>query len=349
MAARQRTTMTQSQAADTVYKDFQPKSEWVEEAAANVLTIHLPGFMKDQVKVTYDEKLPKMTIRGERPVSDNVVSRFLMDFTIPDNCKINEMKAKFDQRQVLSITMPKKTITPVIARPSNAAPKDQTSSPMKAATTETKPPPKPQKEKISPLETGTAAATSSAMGKEPERKAEEKVTSPTRSPKAPALTEPKTEKETSSKATGQKQADDKVPQPFNPLGDTSRPRSEEVREETSSKAPLVQDVQKPTDDWKKSEPSVKQVSQKVAEHQELKAMKEKDQNQSQSKESSSQALDRIGKEAGGPAAAAKRAVLGLDEDRRFLLNAGVAVLVIVAVGTYFGYKWGSSGGSHTKS
>ncbi|XP_031378727.1 inactive protein RESTRICTED TEV MOVEMENT 2-like [Punica granatum] len=108
MASRQGMMMaTRSEFVDAVHEDF---TEWTEDAAANVLTVRLPGFKKEQIKVTYDQNPPKMTIRGERPVGSNVMIQFSKDFPIPDNCKINGMKAKFDRRQVLTITMPKNTI-----------------------------------------------------------------------------------------------------------------------------------------------------------------------------------------------------------------------------------------------
>ncbi|KAK4743048.1 hypothetical protein SAY87_001049 [Trapa incisa] len=111
MAAGQRTMTTRSRVGDIVYEDFQPRSEWVEGAAADVLTIQLPGFTKDQVKITYDEKPAWMTVRGERSVRNKVVSRFWKEFPIPEDCKFNEMRAKFDAREVLTISMPKKAIT----------------------------------------------------------------------------------------------------------------------------------------------------------------------------------------------------------------------------------------------
>lgn len=160
---------------------------------------HVPvGFIKDQIKITYAVKPPRMMIRGERPLGNNVVSRFSKEFPIPENCKFNEMRAKFDQRGVLTVSMPKKAVTPEIARPkaaaaakgqkpqSGAAPRLE-----KAGTDRTAPPPKTQEEKLSPPSGNTAT---SAVGKEPEMKTDEKVTDPTAGPKAPAITETKTQK-----------------------------------------------------------------------------------------------------------------------------------------------------------
>lgn len=54
MAARQRTMSTSAQVAEP--EDFQPKLEWAEDAAANVLTIHLPGMSVDFVTYRTDTR-----------------------------------------------------------------------------------------------------------------------------------------------------------------------------------------------------------------------------------------------------------------------------------------------------
>lgn len=146
--------------------------------------------------------------------------------------------------------------------------------------------------------------------------------------------------ETPSQATGQKQADDQVARPFRPLEDTSRQRPQKIREETSSKTSPVPDAQTPTYERGKAKQDQEE------EHLE-KALKEKD--RPKSKETPSQVFDRIGKEAVELAATARRTVVGLEEERRLLVNAGVAVLVIVAFGAYVSYKLSSSGGSDPKS
>lgn len=130
--------------------------------------------------------------------------------------------------------------------------------------------------------------------------------------------------ETPPEATGQKQAEDRVSQPLRPLDNTSQQKSWKIREDAPPNAPpRVPDAQK------SAEPGQEPVDREVG-LREIKAAKEKD--RSRGKGPSSQA--RIGEEA----------VLGLEEDRRLLVNVGMAVLVIVAVGAYLGYRLGSSGG-----
>ncbi|KAK4766167.1 hypothetical protein SAY87_007809 [Trapa incisa] len=347
MAANQKTTSISSQ---VVYEDFQPKSEWVEDAAANILTVNLPGFTRDKIRITYSEKPPRMTVRGERLVREGTGSRFSKEFPIPENCRLNEMKAKFDLREVLTITMPKKIITQVVAQPKDTVPKEQKqrqqedlsnrSSVAAPANDQTKPPHKKPQEKTgsSPESTAAPDATvaASVRLKEPEKKMDEK----TQKAPHPDLPKPRIQEgKTPSKADGQKQEDDRVIQPFRPLEDTSRPNPQKIQKEISKTA-AVPDAQKSTHEQGKSGQDQKPVDQN--------ALKEKD-HQPRGKEMASQIFERIGKETVEFAAAAKRAMVGMEEERKLLVNAGVAVLIIVAVGAYVGYKLSSSSGSQSRN
>ncbi|CAH9111708.1 unnamed protein product, partial [Cuscuta epithymum] len=64
-----------------------------------VLTIHLPGFTKDSLKVV-KKGGNKLEICGEMGSK-----RFRQDFTVPGGCDIHKVTAKF-QNGVLTITMP---------------------------------------------------------------------------------------------------------------------------------------------------------------------------------------------------------------------------------------------------
>ncbi|KAL1531522.1 protein RESTRICTED TEV MOVEMENT 2 [Salvia divinorum] len=39
-----------------VYEDFKPESEWQRDDESLILSIHLPGFMKEQIKVTIEDR-----------------------------------------------------------------------------------------------------------------------------------------------------------------------------------------------------------------------------------------------------------------------------------------------------
>ncbi|ESQ40395.1 hypothetical protein EUTSA_v10014066mg [Eutrema salsugineum] len=92
------------------YEDLVPKSEWKDQPEATLLTIDLPGFAKEQIKVTYVHTSKMVRVTGERPVADRRWSRFNEVFTVPQNCLVDKIHGSF-KNNVLTITMPKETIT----------------------------------------------------------------------------------------------------------------------------------------------------------------------------------------------------------------------------------------------
>ncbi|XP_077247818.1 uncharacterized protein LOC143887601 [Tasmannia lanceolata] len=108
---------TRSQAVQPrSYEDFQPSSYWVREEGSDTHLIDLPGFRRDQLKVQIDNS-GNMIISGECPLNGNKWSRFRKELRAPDNCNINEIRARF-ANGTLYVIMPK-TIAPIImdARP----------------------------------------------------------------------------------------------------------------------------------------------------------------------------------------------------------------------------------------
>ncbi|XP_073288418.1 uncharacterized protein [Primulina huaijiensis] len=91
-----------------VYEDFKPISEWEQDDESHFLVIYLPGFMKEQIKVSTEGR-NIIRVRGERLVAGNKWSRFLEDFKIPENCEMNSVRAKH-QGANLTITVPKKNV-----------------------------------------------------------------------------------------------------------------------------------------------------------------------------------------------------------------------------------------------
>ncbi|KAJ0235196.1 Protein RESTRICTED TEV MOVEMENT 2 [Hirschfeldia incana] len=92
------------------YEDFVPKSEWKDHPEATILTIDLPGFAKEQIKVTYVHTSRMIRVTGERSLGDRIWSRFNEVFTVPQNCLVDKIHGSF-KNNVLTITMPKETIT----------------------------------------------------------------------------------------------------------------------------------------------------------------------------------------------------------------------------------------------
>ncbi|KAG6394968.1 hypothetical protein SASPL_145559 [Salvia splendens] len=91
-----------------VYEDFKPNSEWQQDAHSHSLIISIPGFMREQLRVSTESR-NIVRVRGERLIAGNKWSRFLEDFEVPENSDMNSIRAKFHDG-ALTITIPKKTI-----------------------------------------------------------------------------------------------------------------------------------------------------------------------------------------------------------------------------------------------
>ncbi|CAN7069606.1 hypothetical protein IGI04_041961 [Brassica rapa subsp. trilocularis] len=107
MAARQQPRGT---GLGVQHEDFVPKSEWKNQPKAILLTIDLPGFTKEQIKVTYVHTSKMLKVTGERPLAGpRRWSRFNEVFSVPHNCLVDKIYGTFNNNS-LTITMPKKTI-----------------------------------------------------------------------------------------------------------------------------------------------------------------------------------------------------------------------------------------------
>ncbi|KAL8555127.1 hypothetical protein ACS0TY_003067 [Phlomoides rotata] len=94
-----------SQLVRPVYEDFKPVSEWQQDDDSHILNIYLPGFMKEQIKVS-TERRNTIRVTGERLVAGNKWNRFREDFQVPENGEIISVSAKF-QGGILTVTVPK--------------------------------------------------------------------------------------------------------------------------------------------------------------------------------------------------------------------------------------------------
>ncbi|KAL1201414.1 Protein RESTRICTED TEV MOVEMENT 2 [Cardamine amara subsp. amara] len=92
------------------YEDLVPKSEWKDQPEATLLNIDLPGFTKEQIKVTYVHTSKMIRVTGERPLADRRWSRFNEVFSVPQNSLVDKIHGSF-KNNVLTITIPKETIT----------------------------------------------------------------------------------------------------------------------------------------------------------------------------------------------------------------------------------------------
>ncbi|CAN8298107.1 unnamed protein product [Cochlearia groenlandica] len=92
------------------YEDIVPKSEWQDQPEATLITIDLPDFGKEEIKVTYVHTSRLIRVTGERPVASRRWIRFNEVFTVPQNCLVDKIHGSF-KNNVLTITLPKETVT----------------------------------------------------------------------------------------------------------------------------------------------------------------------------------------------------------------------------------------------
>ncbi|KAL1558854.1 protein RESTRICTED TEV MOVEMENT 2 [Salvia divinorum] len=114
---------TRSGLVRSVYEDFKPESEWQQDDESHILNIHLPGFMKEQIKVSMEGR-NTIRVRGKRLVGGNKWSRFLDDFQVPENSEMNSARAKF-HGGILSVTVQREKFGKEDALPTQKQPSPQ--------------------------------------------------------------------------------------------------------------------------------------------------------------------------------------------------------------------------------
>ncbi|XP_042512484.1 putative proline-rich receptor-like protein kinase PERK11 [Macadamia integrifolia] len=214
------------------YQNFDPTSEWIDEEGSKTLTINLPEFKKEQIRVQLNAP-QNLKISGERNLGNNKWSCFEKNVQIPNNCDINGLRAKFDG-EILSIIMPK-IITPV--QPQVQTILTQSAPPSKKPVTEPKPqvPPNttPEAPPSQKPETGTPPKT--ALQKPPSQKPEIKTPPETAFQKPPGQ-KPVSEPESSQPPPSQKHAAEKTPEKEQGKVDGSAAGGESKRYENTAKA-----------------------------------------------------------------------------------------------------------------
>ncbi|KAF5470188.1 hypothetical protein F2P56_010717 [Juglans regia] len=404
------TTAPPPQAVRPVYEDFQPKYEQKQEATEHIIQVHLPGFVKERIKIRYVNSSRTLRIQGERPRQDNRWSRFNQTFSVPENCDVDKIQAKF-LSGILTITMPK------IATVGPAA-EDKTA---KAAPSLPKSTPQPKLPEVPEQIPPTPAASTSGV----EKPMEEKIARPPSLKRA--ATEPKMEKgledippKAASTAINERQRVVESSQSQSPPGATAttEPKAQMGQDLAPPKAALTTDTLKLMDKTS-MESSAKQVDQKsipkkdvliegnwkagetkepekIVESKMVKGNGKAGETKEPEKiveskmvkgrESGEKSRDSVMPETTAPKIAqtgkekkerpsgvkkekpkedfssekgmglknmmgsAKQRVNDLakrmnEEDRKMLINIGAAVVVLVALGAYVSYSYGSSGKS----
>lgn len=152
-----------------VYEQLSPQSEWKKEGEADLLHVYLPGFVKENIRVTTETK-NIIRVSGERLVVGNKWNRFQEDFQIPENCNVRGIRAKFD-RGILTITMPWKA--EVKTTQTSPAP-----APARIRT-----PTKPQESNAKPSSQANAIPSQAAPSTSPTKKAESRSSQAMNTPK----------------------------------------------------------------------------------------------------------------------------------------------------------------------
>ncbi|KAJ0260206.1 hypothetical protein HA466_0064420 [Hirschfeldia incana] len=80
--------------ANRIYDEFDPVFNWKNEKGFEILTINLPGFKKEQLKVQVTSTR-KVRVTGERHAGANRWIRLRKEFPIPANINVDSIAAVF--------------------------------------------------------------------------------------------------------------------------------------------------------------------------------------------------------------------------------------------------------------
>ncbi|KAM0063015.1 putative alpha crystallin/Hsp20 domain, HSP20-like chaperone [Helianthus debilis subsp. tardiflorus] len=301
-----------------VYEQFKPMSEWRQEDGYDTLLVYLPGFQKEYIKVATEE-LNIVRVRGERLVAENKWSRFQEDYRVPENCEMRGIRAKFDGG-ILTITMPRK----IINAPPPPPPTVTTTARVAPKTVE-----RPQKPKEEPTE--------KKPDKHQTRRLEDNTLPPPPKPtssSAPIIERPQ-KPNAEPKETKTSHLEDHTlpppPKPTSSLAPTKQP--------PSKLAPEAKDVVRDRFEHDVIEKPVVSEKTNLAEGKGKETMLKEE--TKRDIEGSKGKPNNSGVVSGGLQGIVARR--GIKEDRKLLVNVGVGVLMIVALGVHVSYTMGLIG------
>ncbi|KAM1263135.1 hypothetical protein ACFX13_028846 [Malus domestica] len=345
------------------YEDFQPRFELKEEQEAHRVLVRLPGFLKEQVRITIEHNPNVIRVHGQRPLGSNKYSRFNQTFPIQENCDVSKIDGKFNDG-ILTITIPKPVIT------QTAATKPVQEPPLKTAATA----PKPMTQKVQEdpipskpsLTTPPAAASKAEKATFTARDEKEKDDKNGGRPLGPP-------KGTAAETKAQKDKEDTVlPKPV------SSTQSDKQRDEkrllllTSPETGIgMPKSQEHGHDGKRGKASVESVSRKGVENKGQReangkpdaepknaeklvkiTLHKETETGERSKEARGLSKPKEDSMAANAMAGAKQDMKNLgngmsDEEKQMLINMGAAVLVLLALGASASYNiWSSATGKN---
>lgn len=336
-------------------------------------SLDFADFQREQMKITYVDSSRSIRVQGERPVAYNKWSRFNQSFPVPQNCQVNKIQGKF-QNGVLIITMPKTTIT----QPKKEAksPKEASIPPQAASTSIDKEgnekqmtPQTPQKATIEPkaqkglTDPASFGGQKQTEGKKVEALSPQEVTKEPKSQKGQDVVPQKVastkdtlkQKDENSEAISTKVVVQKtierrieaIEKPTEPVKDQKALFDEQEESGKKRKEAMITESEEISKKRKESMIS----GQETAAPKTLE--KEKDKNDKfvgfgeEKPDHDFNIAEKVKELKNIAAAAAKKTAKGftmeLSEERQSLVNMGVAVLVIVALGAYIAYSYRSYG------
>ncbi|XP_071725195.1 uncharacterized protein [Rutidosis leptorrhynchoides] len=331
------------------YEDFRPNSEYKEESDANILFVHLPGFQKEQIKVTYVHATRTVNVHAEQAIVGTGKWRRCNEaFPVPQNCKVLEIRGKF-QSGILTITMPKEIVTQVVSPP---FPKE----PAKLI------PPPQQQAAFPPKEDMRLPSRQKDEKTEPKAQLVQEIASPKANPSFPNKpTNPLSSPGEKEKFKSENSTIPKVTSPaskFNQFEETAEKlRASEVsafeKAKTEGKPKFDQEKinYKPEEgnlgrrDTKKAETSSDAYRARIDKDggSEIK-QKRVDKEEEEKKMKGKSIVSMVD--------AAKKAIqdfaLDMNEEKKAMVNMGVAVLVLAAFGAYLAFSFGSSSNGKAK-
>nr|GEY86953.1 inactive protein restricted TEV movement 2-like [Tanacetum cinerariifolium] len=306
--------------AGRVYEQFKPMSEWRQEHDYDTLLVYLPGFQKEYIKVT-TEDLNIVRLRGERLIAENKWSRFQEDYKVPENCEMRGIRARFDGG-ILTITMPRKIVVPPPITTTQVTPKTE-EQPFRRTQDEALPKPKAE-----PKDNTLPAST----------------TKPTKHEPMPASTSKPTKHEPMPASTSKPTKHEPVPP------STSKPKQDKPQIKAKEANEEFMFGSLPTHVPKKDKQDIVEKPN-IGEKTDLKegngkaAMLEKETKRNFEGKTGQLNDAHVGfqvdKVEENKKVLARKGVL--NEDRKVLMNVGVGVLVIVALGVHVSYSMGLIG------
>ncbi|XP_031497379.1 class I heat shock protein-like isoform X1 [Nymphaea colorata] len=95
-------------------------ADWFETPTVHILKINVPGCHKDDIKIQLEEgNVLQVSGKAAKPdapenavwhVNERSGGQFSREFVLPDNAKVDQIKAQFENG-VLTVTVPKETVT----------------------------------------------------------------------------------------------------------------------------------------------------------------------------------------------------------------------------------------------